>query len=98
MTDTSTTPVPPAAANGLWKIGSGKMGAAIVSVMVIIGFLMLTFFSVKPEMAGINDKSVLLFLLGSWSSLATTVVSYWVGSSSSSQDKSDKLDQIRQPK
>ena len=100
MTDTSTNPsvpVPPAAANGLFGLGSGKLGASVVSVMVLIGFMVLTFMAIKPESVGIADKSVLLFLLGAWQSLATAVVSYWIGSSSGSVDKSNQMVQMTQP-
>lgn len=65
-------------------------GAPIVSVIVISGFALLSFFAVKPEYAAISDKSVILYLLGSWNSLAAGVVAYWIGSSAGSRNK-DKV-------
>ena len=98
MTDTTTNPsVPPPAASMPLKLGAGRAGAAIVSIMVLVGFIALTFMAIKPESVGIADKSVLLFLLGAWQSLATAVVSYWIGSSSGSVDKSAQMAQMSQP-
>lgn len=62
----------------------------IVSVIVLLGFAGFSFLAMKPELAGIKD-SVVLFLLGSWSTLAAGVVSYWVGSSSGSAKKDETI-------
>lgn len=58
----------------------------VISVIVLVGFSGFSFLAMKPELSGVKD-SVVLFLLGSWSTLAAGVVNYWVGSSSSSKEK-----------
>lgn len=62
----------------------------IVSVIVLGGFAAISFLAMKPELAGVKE-SVVLFLLGAWSTLAAGVVSYWVGSSSSSAKKDETI-------
>lgn len=65
-------------------------GPVIVSVIVLVGFSVVSFLAMKPELAGVKE-SVVLFLLGAWSTLAAGVVSYWVGSSNSSKQKDDTI-------
>ena len=65
----------------------------IISVIVLAGFTMFSFLAMKPELAGIKE-SVVLFLLGAWSTMAAGVVNYWVGSSSSSKQKDDTIQSI----
>jgi hypothetical protein len=62
----------------------------IVSTIVLLGFMMFSFLAMKPELAGVKD-SVVLFLLGAWSTLAAAVTSYWVGSSAGSAKKDDVI-------
>ena len=64
--------------------------AVVVSVIVLVGFAGFSFLAMKPELSGVKD-SVVLFLLGAWSTLAAGVVSFWVGSSSSSKQKDDTI-------
>lgn len=63
---------------------------AIVSVIVLAGFCAISFLAMKPELAGVKE-SVVLFLLGAWSTMAAGVVSYWVGSSNSSSKKDETI-------
>lgn len=56
----------------------------VVSVIVLIGFSVLSYLAIYSPP---GQREVLLFLLGAWSSLATAVVGFWVGSSSGSKDK-----------
>lgn len=73
------------------KAGSSLSWApVVVSVVILIGFSVLSLLAMKPEVAGV-DKSVVLFLLGAWSGYAGAVVQYWLGSSSGSADKSSQL-------
>lgn len=62
----------------------------IISVIVLVGFAGFSFLAMKPELSGVKE-SVVLFLLGAWSTLAAGVVNYWVGSSSSSKQKDDTI-------
>jgi hypothetical protein len=63
-------------------------GAPVVSVIVIAGFALLSYLAIYAPPV---QREVLLFLLGAWSSLATAVVGYWVGSSAGSKSKDDIL-------
>ena len=76
---------------------SSKIGAIIVSVVILMGFILLSFLAMKPETSGVKQE-VVLFLLGSWSGLAVTVVSYWVGSTISSKQKDDTIASITEKK
>ncbi len=69
------------------------MAPTIVSVIVMAGFGGISFLAMKPELAGVN-KDVVLFLLGSWSTLAANVVNYYVGSSSSSKQKDETIQNL----
>jgi hypothetical protein len=72
-----------------------SLGAVIVSIVVCIGFVGISFLAMKPELAGV-DKSVTLYLLGAWQGLATAAVSFWIGSSSSSAAKTDQITALTQ--
>lgn len=63
---------------------------AIVSGIILIGFLVLSFLAMKPELTGVRTD-VTLFLLGAWSGYAGAVVTYWLGSSAGSSQKSDQI-------
>ena len=75
------------------KEGS-KLGAIIVSAIVLIGFVVISFLAMKPEFSGVKQE-VVLFLLGSWSGLAGIAVAYWLGSSSGSADKSNQIERMK---
>ena len=73
------------------KSGSNlSLGAVVVSVIVMVGFVGISFMAMKPDLAGV-DHSVVLYLLGAWQGLATAAVSFWIGSSASSVDKSNQI-------
>lgn len=59
-------------------------GAPLVSVIVMIGFGILSYLAIY---APANQREVLLFLLGNWSIMAGSVCSYWLGSSAGSASK-----------
>jgi hypothetical protein len=63
---------------------------SIVSGIILVGFLVLSFLAMKPELTGVRTD-VTLFLLGAWSGYAGAVVTYWLGSSASSAQKSDQI-------
>jgi hypothetical protein len=68
----------------------GQIAPVTISVIVLVGFSVFSFLAKKPELAGVKE-SVVLFLLGAWSTMAAGVVNYWVGSSSSSKQKDDTI-------
>lgn len=65
-------------------------GAVVVSIVVMAGFIGISFLAMKPDLAGV-DKSVTLFLLGAWSGYAGGVITFWIGSSAGSADKSQQI-------
>lgn len=71
----------------------GQIAPVIISVIVLGGFTMFSFLAMKPELAGVKE-SVVLFLLGAWSTLAAAVVAYWVGSSAGSKAKDSTIDNM----
>lgn len=66
------------------------LAPVIISVIVLAGFGMFSFLAMKPELSGVKE-SVVLFLLGAWSTMAAGVVNYWVGSSASSAKKDETI-------
>lgn len=69
---------------------TSKLGAIIVSIVVLTGFILLSFLAMKPESAGVKYEIVLV-LLGNWSGLAFAVTGYWVGSTITSKQKDDTI-------
>lgn len=67
-------------------------GAPVVSLVVVIGFVGLSYLAMNPTQGVRSD--VVLYLLGAWQSLATAVISYWVGSSAGSASKDVALKQM----
>lgn len=61
---------------------------ALISAIVIGGFILFSFLAMKPEYSGVKQE-VVLFLLGAWSTMSAAVVNYWVGSSAGSKNKDD---------
>jgi hypothetical protein len=66
---------------------------AIVSAIVLAGFGILSFIAMKPDLTGVRTD-VTLFLLGAWSGYAGAVVTYWLGSSAGSTDKSAQIERM----
>jgi hypothetical protein len=66
---------------------------AVVSVVVMLGFLVLSFIAMRPDLTDVRSD-VTLFLLGAWSGYAGAVVTYWLGSSAGSKDKTETLYEI----
>ena len=74
-----------------------NIGAIAVSLIVLAGFIIISFMAMKPEYAGVKQE-VVLFLLGTWSTLAGVAVTYWLGSSASSKQKDDTIQAIGEKK
>ncbi len=74
-----------------------NVGAIVVSLIVLLGFITISFMAMKPEYAGVKQE-VVLFLLGNWSTLAGVAVAYWLGSSASSKQKDDTIQAIGERK
>ena len=67
-------------------------GAPAVSVIVVGGFVGLSYLAMNPS-PNVRHE-VVLYLLGAWQTLAGSVVGYWVGSSAGSANKDVALKQI----
>lgn len=78
------------------KAGSRIQWApSVVSTIAVAGFCLFSYMAiVRPTGA---DRDVLMYLLGIWSGAFLTVLNFWLGSSSGSQDKSDKLAALTAP-
>ena len=72
-----------------------SLGAVIVSIIVMTGFVGISFLAMKPELAGV-DKSVTLYLLGAWQGLASAAAAFWIGSSAGSAAKTDQITALTQ--
>ncbi len=78
----------------LVKAGSNiSYAPAIVSTIILLGFMILSFLAMKPDLAGVRTD-VTLYLLGAWSTFAGAVVTYWLGSSAGSVDKSSQIERM----
>lgn len=78
-------------------MNKGQLAPVIISVIVLGGFTLFSFLAMKPELSGVKE-SVVLFLLGAWSTLAAGVVTYWVGSSASSKQKDETIQSMSGPR
>lgn len=67
-------------------------GAPVVSMVVVGGFVGLSYLAMNPS-PGVR-ADVVLYLLGAWQTLAGSVVGYWVGSSAGSASKDIALKQM----
>lgn len=65
----------------------------IVSAVVLAGFCLVSYLAFHAK-GGTAERDIVLFLLGAWLSLATSVVSFWLGSSSSSKGKDESIAQL----
>ncbi len=63
---------------------------AVITVVVLGGFIGISFLAMKPELAGVKE-SVVLYLLGAWQSMAAAAVAYWIGSSAGSAKKDETI-------
>ena len=62
---------------------------SVVSVIAVAGFCLFSYMAItRPPGA---DRDVLMYLLGIWSGAFLTVLNFWLGTSASSQDKTDKM-------
>lgn len=68
----------------MMKILGDSPGAVIVSLLVVVIFAVLVVYAMVK---GIGDSPTLQLIIGAEISAFSTVVSYWLGSSSSSKGK-----------
>lgn len=70
-----------------------QWGPIVIAVIVLTGFGIFSYLALNPGKA---EREVILYLLGSWQTLAGMAVAYWLGSSQSSNAKNDALAALAQ--
>jgi hypothetical protein len=68
-------------------------GAVVVSVIVLIGFAAMLWLVIREEVPS-NQRDMVTLLLGTLAGMASSVVAYWVGSSSGSAQKNAALEKV----
>ena len=66
-------------------------GAVVVSVIVLIGFAAMLWLVIREEVPA-NQRDMVTLLLGTLAGMASSVVAYWVGSSSGSAQKNAAME------
>lgn len=68
---------------------------SVVSIIAVAGFCLFSYMAItRPPGA---DRDVLMYLLGIWSGAFLTVLNFWLGTSASSQGKSDQIAALSAP-
>lgn len=68
---------------------------SVVSVIAVAGFCLFSYMAIIRPIGA--DRDVLMYLLGIWSGAFLTVLNFWLGTSASSQGKSDQIAQLTSP-
>ena len=66
-------------------------GAVVVSVIVLVGFAGMLWLVIREEVPA-NQRDMVTLLLGTLAGMASSVVAYWVGSSSGSMQKNAAME------
>ena len=66
-------------------------GAVVVSTIVLLGFAVMLWLVIREEVPA-NQRDMVTLLLGTLAGMASSVVAYWVGSSSGSMQKNAALE------
>lgn len=72
-------------------MNAANIGRILVSAVVVVGFMAVTILFLLQKYSGTAPGEVLTILVGVLGTNFTSVVSYWIGSSSGSSAKDDKL-------
>lgn len=67
-----------------------NFGRVLVSLIVVFGFMMTTYIFLTSKAMGVAPGETLTLLVGALASNFTSVVSYWIGSSSGSSAKDEQ--------
>lgn len=68
-------------------------GAVVVSTIVLVGFAVMLWLVIREEVPA-NQRDMVTLLLGTLAGMASSVVAYWVGSSSGSMQKNAALERV----
>jgi len=66
-------------------------GAVVVSTIVLLGFAVMLWLVIREEVPA-NQRDMVTLLLGTLAGMASSVVAYWVGSSSGSMQKNAAIE------
>jgi hypothetical protein len=72
-------------------MSTNNVGRVLVSLLVVCGFLIVTYMFITEKAAGGTPGETLTLLVGALASNFTSVVSYWIGSSSGSTAKDEQM-------
>lgn len=72
-------------------MSTNNVGRVLVSLLVVCGFLIVTYMFITEKSAGGTPGETLTLLVGALASNFTSVVSYWIGSSSGSTAKDEQI-------
>lgn len=75
-------------------MNTNNVGRVLVSIIVVLGFMVVTFMFIREKSLGNNPSDVLTMLVGALASNFTSVVSYWIGSSSGSTAKDEQQQKV----
>ncbi len=70
---------------------TNNVGRVIISLIVVLGFMAMTWMFVSQKMAGGTPGETLTLLVGALATNFSNVVGYWIGSSSGSTAKDEQL-------
>lgn len=68
-----------------------NVGRVLVSVIVVVGFMVTVYMFLTTKLAGGAPGETLTLLVGALASNFTSVVGYWIGSSSGSTAKDEQI-------
>lgn len=75
-------------------VSANNVGRILVSMVVVCGFMATTYLFLTAKWAGQQPSETLTLLVGALASNFTSVVSYWIGSSSGSSAKDDSANRV----
>lgn len=78
------------------SINVNDTGRVMISSVVVGGFFVILYIYLTRKLTGAPDNDILSILLGALASNFTSVVSFWIGSSSGSAAKDDAIKEITQ--
>lgn len=71
-----------------------NIGRVLISLIVVIGFMMALYFFLTAKAAGVPPGETLSIMVGALASNFTSVVAYWIGSSSGSTAKDEQQQKV----
>jgi hypothetical protein len=73
------------------KAGAATQWAPVVVTAIVLGGFAVFSYLAMNAAAGTKEREIVVWLLGSWQTLAGMAVSFWLGSSSASKAKDETL-------